>query len=108
MLASASYTESGDGPYRHDLPAGEGEWQQPQPDTSPEFDHWRLWFTCPCGCGRVHVLPVKPGPNSVGKWWGWNGNQEAPTLVPSVLIRNPDGIGEHWHGHLVNGCWNKC
>ena len=67
-----------------------------------------LLFTCPCGCGVVRTVPVKivfpwPGPSPDGAW-GWDGNLESPTLVPSLQIAE----GCRWHGYLTNGEWTKC
>jgi hypothetical protein len=42
-------------------------------------------------------LPVKQGPNETGKHWGWDGNEDKPTLTPSIhCIR-------HWHGWVRDG-----
>ena len=38
-------------------------------------------FWCP-GCDHAHVVAIS-GP----KAWGYNGNAEAPTFTPSILIR---------------------
>ena len=45
----------------------------------------------------LNCLPVQAGPNTPGKWWGWDGNEESPTLTPSVHC-----IG-HWHGWVRGG-----
>jgi hypothetical protein len=42
-------------------------------------------------------LPVRQGPNEAGRCWGWDGNEDAPTLTPSVHT-----IG-HWHGWVRAG-----
>lgn len=44
-------------------------------------------FRCPA-CAEPHAVAVK-GPQA----WGWNGNGDAPTFTPSVLVTwpaNPD------------------
>ncbi len=57
-----------------------------------------LAFWCP-GCQETHRVPVGEGP---GPRWGFNGNHEAPTFTPSLLVRS---------GHFVPGhapqdpCW---
>ena len=57
----------------------------------------RLAFWCP-GCREQHAVTVAPHPQP----WGFNGNFDAPTFTPSVLIRS---------GHYVRGgepgddCW---
>ncbi|WDA11684.1 DUF6527 family protein [Paracoccus marcusii] len=38
-------------------------------------------FMCP-GCNGMHAITVE-GPNS----WGFNGNVDAPTFTPSILVR---------------------
>jgi hypothetical protein len=43
----------------------------------------RLMFWCP-GCDGAHQVGVGEGP---GPRWGYNGNPDAPTFTPSVLVR---------------------
>ena len=45
-------------------------------------DDWLLRFHCP-GCEEEHAVPVR-GP----KAWTWCGDLVAPTLTPSILVRN--------------------
>lgn len=42
-------------------------------------------------------IPVKEGKNETGQWWGWDGNEDKPTLTPSLHC-----IGI-WHGFITNG-----
>ncbi|RVF00058.1 ammonia monooxygenase [Sinorhizobium meliloti] len=42
----------------------------------------RLIFWCP-GCDGAHQVGVGAGP---GPRWGYNGNPDAPTFTPSVLV----------------------
>ncbi len=42
----------------------------------------RLMFWCP-GCDGAHQVGVGEG---AGPRWGYNGNPEAPTFTPSVLV----------------------
>lgn len=42
------------------------------------------------------VLPGKPH-------WAWNGNREAPTLTPSILVHAYEGWSTGWHGYLTDG-----
>ncbi|WP_338523380.1 DUF6527 family protein [Pseudomonas batumici] len=44
-----------------------------------------LWFFCD-GCDSPHSLQVGAGP---GPRWGYNGNPDAPTFTPSVLVNWP-------------------
>jgi Family of unknown function (DUF6527) len=45
----------------------------------------------------MNYLPVALGANAPGKCWGWDGNEDAPTLTPSIHC-----IG-HWHGWARGG-----
>jgi len=64
-------------------------------------EHTGLLFLCPCGCGEFAGIgfdvPAAEGLN--GPKWKWDGNDNAPTITPS--IRRLGGCG--WHGHLING-----
>lgn len=58
-------------------------------------------FQCPCGCGKVGAVSVRPG------GWEWNGSREKPTVRPSVRLK--DGRdNSHWHGWLTDGIWSSC
>lgn len=68
---------------------------------------------CPCGCGELRAVTINPlRSGSRRPVWTWDGNREAPTLAPSILICQLDErgrpVGEHWHGFLVAGHWNSC
>lgn len=43
----------------------------------------RIMFWCP-GCNEEHVVRVGAG---TGPGWGYNGNPDAPTFTPSILVR---------------------
>ncbi|HWA07934.1 MAG TPA: DUF6527 family protein [Opitutaceae bacterium] len=47
-------------------------------------------------------LGVARGSSATPKVWGWDGNEEKPTLEPSIHT-----IG-HWHGYLRNGRLQSC
>jgi hypothetical protein len=47
----------------------------------------------------IHVRRGGPGGERV---WGWDGNENRPTLTPSI---HHVGV---WHGHLVGGRLNSC
>ena len=70
-----------------------------------------LLFGCPCGCGEVSFVHIKPNPDG-HPTWNWNGNREAPTLTPSILMHQMDDqgnkVGEHWHGFLTAGEFKSC
>ncbi|WP_370176814.1 DUF6527 family protein [Sphingobium abikonense] len=42
----------------------------------------RILFMCP-GCKAVHGIKVGEG---AGPRWGYNGNPDAPTFTPSILV----------------------
>ena len=87
----------GESAYRKDLAPGTAEWRK-----GTDGQIACLSFTCPCGCGSVGTLPIKPGYSN--PQWAWDGNQERPTLSPSVLKLTPCG----WHGYLRAGVWERC
>lgn len=83
-------------------------WQNTIPGGYEFFKHGDreragIFYTCPCGCGRVGALDFRPQAKPPS--WEWNGQDgSAITLDPSVhhII-----AGEtHWHGWLRNGEWS--
>lgn len=46
----------------------------------------RVGFMCP-GCGTMHQVRVE---GESRPRWDWNGNADAPTFSPSVLVTMPD------------------
>lgn len=54
------------------------------------------------GSRGIVFIPVQHGANSPCKHWGWDGNEDMPTLTPSV-----HWIG-HWHGYLTAGRLISC
>ena len=68
-----------------------------------------MWFYCPCGCGLLQriTVGVEHKPHMGGPSWNWNGDEENPTLKPSVnVLKNT--ICPGWHGWLRNGYWERC
>jgi len=55
-------------------------------------------FDCP-GCGGDSYVPVDAG----GDGWMWDGNEQAPTLTPSLGQRCCP-----WHGYLTAGKFVPC
>lgn len=45
----------------------------------------------------MNCLPVAKGDNVPGVHWGWDGDEEQPTLTPSVHCTG------HWHGWIRRG-----
>ena len=63
----------------------------------PEGDVGGVAFDCP-GCGSDCWVPV-----NVPHGWQWDGNEQAPTLTPSL------GQGCcSWHGYLKAGRFISC
>lgn len=48
------------------------------------------------------ALQIQKGEPGGDRVWGWDGNEERPTLVPSVHDIN------HWHGFLRDGKLESC
>ena len=63
-----------------------------------------LLFLCPCGCGEKGSLDFRANNPDKHPSWMWDGNEDHPTLSPSVLKTS----GCKWHGHLVAGVWKEC
>jgi len=58
------------------------------------FTHIYIWIP---GTSGPDALGIQKGPPGGPRVWGWDGNKEKPTLVPS--IHAPD----LWHGYLTAG-----
>lgn len=65
----------------------------------------RLAFWCP-GCNEAHQVTVRNDEHRHGPVWGYNGNPDAPTFTPSILVRGTqikrDKSGK-WNGEWVIG-----
>lgn len=83
-----------EGIFRRDLKPGSASWSE---------GYKAINFTCPCGCGVVHCIPVEEGIKKTGAWL-WDGNVQNPTLDPSMR-RNR---GCQWHGYLTKGMLETC
>lgn len=57
------------------------------------------FFTCP-GCGDNHSFRVAPA--ETGPVWQFNGNLDAPTFTPSLLVRSGCKSPHHKPGEE---CW---
>lgn len=58
-----------------------------------------LYFHCP-GCDMLH--PYRVSGEATGPVWQWNGNAEAPTLTPSLLV-DRDKPERRCHLFLTDG-----
>lgn len=63
----------------------------------------RLSFKCPCGCGMLAGIRVRNDGQHTAKGWEWNGDEDKPTVKPSIKINNG-----HWHGYLTDGKFVSC
>lgn len=74
-------------------------------------DQSGILFTCPCGCGSLFSIAYKAYPGC-GPVWNWDGNEDRPTVTPSILVcqmnKKGERIGEHWHGFLTDGEFRSC
>lgn len=64
------------------------------------LDGGRVAFWCP-GCDEAHQITVKSDANRQGPIWGYNGNPDAPTFTPSVLVK----VGHYCAGQEGKDCW---
>jgi hypothetical protein len=65
----------------------------------------RLTFKCPCGCGTVAGISLKP---TVPTGWEFDGNLDCPTTTPSIRIGKGADDLDHWHGYLTKGEFVSC
>ena len=61
-----------------------------------EGDH--VGFFCP-GCQEMHVVRVPPAAHA----WGFNGNYDAPTFTPSILVTGTVPITEDEAVRIMRG-----
>lgn len=59
-------------------------------------------FHCP-GCQHGHMITFE-GPNEVGARWGFNEDEENPTITPSILAHY--GEEKRCHSFVTNGIIN--
>lgn len=63
----------------------------------------RVMFWCP-GCDGAHQITVKDDPNRQGPIWGFNGNYDAPTFTPSILVEGSMRAGPmRCHSFVTDG-----
>lgn len=70
-----------------------------------------LWHVLPSGDhGAIHIEPVpdaikeriKHGNPPKAHTWTWDGNEQKPTLSPSVWLKG------RWHGYFEQGRMRSC
>jgi len=60
-------------------------------------DDWNYIYIWLPGTSGPDCLGIQKGPAGGPRVWGWDGNEDKPTLTPS--IHAPD----LWHGYLTAG-----
>lgn len=66
-----------------------------------QLEGGRVSFWCP-GCEETHMISVFPDPSRPGaSLWGYNGNPDAPTFTPSILVK----CGHYARGGGPGKCW---
>ena len=81
------------------LEVGDFMWGDEYPDGTRRL-YIRLPNTSASGFDSLKVF--KGADRGIEREWGWDGNEDRPTLVPSILNE-----GE-WHGHLQDGELRGC
>jgi hypothetical protein len=66
---------------------------------SDEMDILYIWIP---GVSGPDALRLQKGPPGGDRVWGWDGNEDHPTLEPSILTPG------HWHGYLRAGRLESC
>ena len=62
------------------------------------LDGDQVGFHCP-GCEEMHTVTVAPGPNP----WGFNGDFDAPTFTPSILVHGVKPMTEEQYTKVMGG-----
>lgn len=57
-------------------------------------------FDCPIRTGQKCEVLLKPWPINAPTW-DWDGNEQEPTLTPSINCNGNGGCG--WHGFMKAG-----
>lgn len=68
-----------------------------------KFDQHVVAFFCP-GCRTIHCLSLGA---ATSPRWDWDGNVDAPTFMPSVLVGKPTVCHSFIRGgqiHYLNDC----
>lgn len=66
---------------------------------APDHSYIYVWLPGGSGPDALRIARGHPGKE---RWWGWDGNEDQPTITPSIL-----SPGE-WHGYLTAGEFRSC
>ena len=61
-------------------------------------------FWCPNGKNRMCSIPITRGDQieeQANRKWHWDGNEDEPTITPSIGCDAPPRCG--WHGNITKG-----
>jgi|GEM_PF-6067352 len=64
-----------------------------------DFSH--IYIILP-GVQHPDAIPIQKGSSGTPRVWGWDGNEESPTLTPSISLKS------QWHGYLRAGRLESC
>jgi hypothetical protein len=67
-----------------------------------EFEGGLLYLHCQLPGANFCAIPIQRGPHSSPEPWGWDGNEDAPTITPSINL-----VG-YWHGFFEKGYFRSC
>ena len=83
---------------------GDSAWDFDSPETQGDrnrLTHF-IYLALPGNGGGWSAIEVQKGSPGGPRIWGWDGNEDKPTLTPSI---NAPG---QWHGFLTNGRLVSC
>ena len=63
-------------------------------------EHIYVWIPGTTGPDAIRIC--REGDRGEFRVWGWDGNEDKPTLMPSIHV---PGV---WHGYLRNGVLVSC
>lgn len=65
-----------------------------------DFSYLYLWLPGDSGPDAIRI--DRNGDTGKARHWGWDGNEDKPTLTPSILAHDV------WHGFLIAGVLHSC
>lgn len=66
--------------------------------------HAGMIICCPCGCRGLGATAFRNNTKTAAPKWDWDGNEESPTLTPSIQRTSEC----RWHGYLTAGVFKPC
>ncbi len=72
-----------------------------------QYNQYTYALYCP-GCEMMHLFYIKHPENTRYPFWSWNGDVNAPTLSPSLLVQYNWGENHEervCHSFIRNGQW---